>query len=98
MSYRVNAADNTRYMDEAEWRTVGIYEGLEEALGACRYIIDRSLRDLYEGDMQAAQLFRLWGMMGEDAWVVPLTGAEPKPDFSGQDYARERSEDLCRRR
>jgi hypothetical protein len=95
LGYQVNAAENSRYREESERRVVGVYEGVEEALSACRYVIDRSLRDLHEGEMQAAQLFLLWAVMGEDAWLVPLTEGEPEPAFSGQDYARMRSEDIC---
>ena len=95
LSYQVNAAENSRYMDEEERRTVGVYDSLEEALGACRYLIDRSLRELHDGEMQAAHLFRLWGIWGEDAWIVPLGEGMLTPDFSGRHYARARSEDLC---
>ena len=98
MSYQVSAAENSRYMDEAARRTVGIYDGLEEALAACRYVIDRSLRELDEEGLLATELFRLWGIMGEDAGVVPLRDDLPRPDFSGQDYARLRSEEICRHR
>jgi hypothetical protein len=95
MAYRVSAAENSHYR-HGEERTVGIYGGTEEALAACRYVVDRSLRELYEEGMQAAELFRSWGMMGEDAWAVPLLDGDPKVEFSGQDYARGRSEDIAR--
>ena len=98
MSYRVSAAENSHYMDEDERRTVGLYEGIDEALAACRYIIDRSLRELHDAGMEATELFRLWGVMGEDAWVVPLRDGLPKAEFSGQDYARIRSEDISQDR
>jgi hypothetical protein len=98
MSYKVSAAENPHYMDEDEWRTAGFYDGIEEALAACRYIIDRSLRELDDDRMRATELFRLWAVMGEDAWVVPLRDGLTKAEFSGRDYARLRSEDICQGR
>ena len=95
MSYRVSAAENSHYMDEDERRLVGVYEDIEQALAACRYVIDRSLRELHDEQMRPDELFRLWSVMGEDAWVVPVDEGLPMPDFSGRDYARLRSEDIC---
>ena len=45
LRYKVLVDDNFHYQDPGERREHGAYDTLEEALAACREIVDRSLEE-----------------------------------------------------
>jgi len=77
--------DNFHHMDESERATHGRFATLEEALAACRAIVDEDLARLAAANPGAGgpALFDLYAQFGADPWVAGST-------WSAWDYARER--------
>ncbi len=92
--YSVMIDDNFHYMDEAYRLHFGTFSTAEEAVVACRRIVDDWLALHRETGMTAEQLFERYVCFGEDPYVVPPDGARV-PAFSAWDYARERARALC---
>lgn len=92
--YTVKVADNFHYRDESETFTYGSFEIYEDAVKACRAIVDLCLADLYQPGMTAEKLSSLYTMFGDDPFVVP---ADPTNRFSAWEYAKERTAAICRK-
>jgi len=91
-SYEVFVDDNYHYMDEGERYKHGEFATFEEALNACRAIVNEYLQTSYEEGMTAGQLYQVYTGFGEDPFIV----GEPAPfHFSAWDYARERCSQIC---
>lgn len=92
MAYVVKVDDNYDYMSGSY--TNGDYPTLDEAVEACKTIVDRSLDNAYEPGMSAAALYQQYTMFGDDPFILgDESGRKP---FSAWDYAKERSEVICR--
>jgi hypothetical protein len=85
--------DNFHYMDESERWELGVFASAEEALEACRRLVDRSLADGYKAGATAAELFAHYKSFGDDPFIVALDDA-PKPSFSAWTYAQARAVEL----
>lgn len=95
MTYRVFVDDNGAYMDEDARYSPGSYESLDEAVDACRAIVERSLCDLHRPGMRSEELLAAYKSWGDDPWVcVPSLEANNLP-FSAWTYAEERCRALC---
>lgn len=70
--------------EEGARRVFGTCSSPEEAEQMARYVVDRSL-DEFRDSNNADDIFRMWSMFGDDAFIVPPC------NFSGLDYARKRS-------
>ena len=90
--YKVMVDDNFHYMEEDERRELGTFATLEEALAACRTLVDRWLADNHKPGMTGAVLY---ASFGEDPFILSGEGG-PECSFSAWDYAKERAEALCR--
>ena len=55
--YRVMVDDNFHYMDIDARREQGTYETVEEALAACRGIVDHGLAEKYTPGVSAEALY-----------------------------------------
>ncbi len=95
--YRVLVDDNFRGpVEEAQapgrWE-YGIYDTLEEAVAACRHLVDRSLRFSWFSLGDADGRIYMYRAFGDDPFIV-VEGAEPAehtgPLFSAWDYAEAR--------
>ncbi len=93
-SFTVMVDDNFHYMEEDERRTFGSFDTLEEAVAACRGLVDRWLAENHKPGMSAAELYSLYTSFGEDPFI--LGGAEAEQKFSAWDYAKQRAEAMCR--
>jgi hypothetical protein len=92
--YKVMADDNFHYLEEDKRREGPTYATAEEALEACRRVVDQSLLHQYEqGGITAETLYDRYTDFGDDPFVVALDGS-PKVDFSAWNYARERAHEL----
>lgn len=80
--------DNYHYMDESERYTQGSYDSAEEALEACRKIVDAFLKSNHKEGMSAEELYKKYVMFGEDPHI-------PSTPFSAWKYAEERSKEIC---
>ena len=92
--YKVMVDDNFHYMEEDERSEYGIFPTAEEALAACRRLVDKSLLAEYKTDRTADQLFERYTSFGDDPFIVALDGA-PKFEFSAAAYARQRARQLA---
>jgi hypothetical protein len=92
MKYRVLVDDNYHYMDESERYTHGEFDTLEEALAACKRIVDEFLLANYKPGMTATELEQGYKMFGEDPWIA---GGDPDVKFSAWDYATARAKEIC---
>jgi hypothetical protein len=92
-SYKVMVDDNFHYMDENERWELGVFATAEEALEACRRLVDRSLLEGYKDGATADELFENYKSFGDDPFILTLEDA-PKVSFSAWTYARTRASEL----
>lgn len=64
-----------------------IYSECENALTACKKIVDEFLVQNYSVGMTAEDLSKIYTMFGEDPFIISDT---PKSLFSAWNYAKER--------
>ncbi|SHG79307.1 hypothetical protein SAMN05443248_2674 [Bradyrhizobium erythrophlei] len=88
--YRVLIDDNFHYQDESERVTHGVFATADEALAACRSIVDQSLTGAFEPGMSATDLYERYTLFGDDPFIVVLDPKDTPVAFSAWDYARER--------
>jgi hypothetical protein len=94
MSYRVMVDENFHYQDpESRW-TLGTFDTAEEALAACRRMVDDDLMNLHKPGMAADALLTGYRALGDDPFIVPVDGAAAV-EFSAWDYAEERCKAIC---
>lgn len=90
--YRVFVDDNYHFMEPGAKRTAGAFGTWEEAVAACRRIVDASLAELVEPGMSAGALLGKYKMFGDDPYVI----GEPAPErFSAWSYAERRCAEIC---
>jgi len=94
--YTVMVADNFHYMDEDERWEYGTFATPEEALAACRKLVDEWLALNHKPGMTAAELYSQYMSFGDDPFIIAPNEAQGAA-FSAWDYARERSAILCGR-
>ena len=87
--YTVYVDDNFHYQDETERYRLGSYNTCDDAMAACRRIVDRFLSQNHKPGMSAAELFKAYTNFGEDPYITVANGAIPC-SFSAWNYARER--------
>ena len=87
--YTVFVDDNWHFMDEEERYKFGVFATAEEAIAACRRIVDEDLVRAFKPGMTADALFDWYVMAGNDPFVVPGVG------FSAWDFAEWRCSELA---
>jgi hypothetical protein len=91
---RVMVDENFHYMDpESRWE-LGTFDTADEALAACRRMVDEDLREHHNPGMSVADLFAAYRALGDDPFIVPVDGAA-MIEFSAWDYAEERCRAIC---
>jgi hypothetical protein len=90
--YQVLIDDNFAYMDESERVAHGVFATADEALAACRSIVDEFLVDAFEPGMSAAALYDLYKSFGDDPFIMPVDQKDPPVAFHAWRYAGERCE------
>ncbi len=80
-SYKVLINDNAHYMDESERADHGVFANADEAVAACKKIVDDDLN-------------AMWNAFGPDPIVVPLNPNDPCVRFSAWTYAKGRCKEL----
>jgi len=91
--YKVMVDDNFHYMDEDERYELGVFPTVEEAVAACKRIVDSDLNGFLKPGITAAELYDMYASFGEDPFVVREAYSDPVA-FSAWDYAKERSDAL----
>lgn len=95
-AYRVVAYDNNHYTDESERTNHDVFGTAEEAVAACKAIVDEDLNTMWKPGTSEKELYELFLGFGQDAFAVPLTLNAPDVDFSACTYAKERCKDLVK--
>jgi hypothetical protein len=96
-NYRVLVNENARYMDESERSDHGVFASAEDALAACKAMIDDELNTMHSPGMSAEELYRLYIGFGPDPFVVPLDPDDASIEFSAWSYAKQRCKEVVRR-
>lgn len=91
-AYKVMVNENSHYMDEAERYEHDRFHSCEEAIAACKKIVDDYLLANHSPGMAAEELFRSYTTFGEDPFVLTT---DEQCQFSAWNYARQRCEVLC---
>jgi hypothetical protein len=94
-NYKVMIDDNFHYMEENERRELGSYDSAEEAIAACRNVVDTWLAANYKPGMSSAELIEQYKSFGDDPFIVALPGAPAETKFSAWDYAAGRAQAMC---
>ena len=90
--YRVMVDDNFHHMDAEERYEYGAFATCEEAMAACRRIVDDFLHDQYRPPMTTDELWRLYTAFGDDAFIITT---DRMCSFSGWAYARARCREIA---
>jgi hypothetical protein len=94
MSYRVIVDENFHYMDSDERWELGVFDTAQEALAACRRMVDHDLMGIHKPGMSVADLMARYQAFGDEPFIVPIDGA-PAVEFSAWHYAEERAAAIC---
>ena len=68
--YEVYVDDNFHYMDKSERYKLGDFETCEEAVAACKKIVDEFLEKGYQKGMSFKELYEGYIGFGEDPFIV----------------------------
>ena len=93
--FRVLVDDNFHYMCEEERYEHDVFDSVEDAIAACRRIVDGDLEGYLKHGVTADKLCEMWFLFGSDPFIVPLEGPDGQERFSADDYVRERSKVLA---
>ncbi|MBU6455844.1 MAG: hypothetical protein KGS72_29000 [Cyanobacteria bacterium REEB67] len=93
--FTVFVDDNFHYMDEDERSVAGEFRSYEDAVNACKEIVERSLQHALsqKPPMTADQLYSHYTDFGNDPFVSPMPPDEQR--FSAWSYAKDRCQALC---
>jgi hypothetical protein len=92
-AYKVMVDDNFHSVQSDEPWEYGTFGSAEEALAACRRLVDEALLDEYRDGASAGQLFVRYTSFSDEPFIVALDGAEAV-DFSAKTFAQQRAEEL----
>lgn len=92
VEYTVLVDDNFHYQEEDERTELGTFNSYEEAVVACRRIVDDFLQRCHRVGMTAEELYSQYTSFGDDPFIRP---DGPVPRFSAWSYARQRCDDIC---
>ncbi len=102
--FTVLVDDNFNYMDASERYKRGEFDTLEEAITACKEIVDQFLlaasasdsykKSPYKPGTESENLYAYYVMFGEDPFI---TGDKPHVGiyFSAWNYAKQRCREIC---
>ncbi len=90
--YRVYVDDNFHFNDEEARYKLGEFDTCEEAVAACKKIVDEFMEKAYKKGMSFDELYGGYTGFGEDPFIQT---EDERCQFSAWNYARERSRELC---
>ena len=94
-NYKVLINDNAHYMDESERADHSVFANADEAVAACKEIVDDDLNAMWKPGTTAKELYRLYVAFGPDPFVAPLNPNDPGVEFSAWTYAKGRCKELA---
>jgi len=92
MKYTVFVDDNFHMGDEEERYKLGDYDSCQEAVDACKEIVDEFINKGYSEGMSFKELWEGYMMFGEDPFIQ---SDDPICKFSAWNYAKQRCIELC---
>jgi hypothetical protein len=98
LRYKVLIDDNFHYMDEDHRYEHSAFVTADEAVAACKRIVDRCLQSMLKPNATAAALYELYVTFGEDPYIVTVDRTGGRVTFSAWDYAKAQCEVLARDR
>jgi hypothetical protein len=90
--FLVMVDDNYHYMDKDERWRLGAFATLDEAMAACKSLVDACLANYCKPSMDAKELYGQYVMFGDDPFIL---GPEDPVKFSAWDYAKARAMEIC---
>jgi hypothetical protein len=81
-------------MDESERADHGVFADADEAVAACKKIVDDDLDAMWKPGTTARELYRLFLGFGPDPFVEALDPKDPDVEFSAVCYAKQRCKDF----
>ena len=96
--YKVLVDDNFDYMDQDKRYQHGVFPTAEEAISACKRIVDSNLNHFMQPGMTASELYDAYTGFGDDPFIVCVNADDEPVGFSAWDYAKERSRLLISQR
>ena len=94
-AFKVLIDDNFRYQDESERVTHGLFDTAEEAVAACKSIVDGFLVGAVELGMSPEALYRQYVSFGDDPFIVPVDPKAAPAAFCAWNYAEARCEEIA---
>jgi hypothetical protein len=91
--YTVFVYDNYHYMDHDEAYRYGDFGTCEEAVAACKRMVDDFLVVNHKPGMAAEYLWDIYTAFGDDPCIL---SSGDNCHFSAWDYAKLRCEEMCR--
>jgi len=83
--------DNFDYMDRDKRYEHGVFLTAEEAISACKRMVDSNLDGFMKPGMTASELCDAYTSFGDDPFIVCVKPDDQPVDFSAWKYAKERS-------
>jgi hypothetical protein len=74
LPYTVYVDDNYHYQDEEHRYRLGEFASIDEAVAACKRVVDEYLQGDMELDMSADDLYTRYVHFGEDPFIVGADG------------------------
>ena len=91
MRYVVYVDDNFHHMDESKRYKLGEFASCEEAIEACKKIVDEFFSHTFDESITYEELYHGYTMYGEDPFIV---SGDRDCFFSAWDYAKKRCREL----
>src|SRR5258705_1187956 len=82
-NYRVLINDNAHYMDEGERADHGVFANGDEAVAACKEIVDDELNTMWKPGMTAKELYRLYVAFPPSRYATSRAGGDGRNWPSG---------------
>jgi hypothetical protein len=92
MKYTVFVDDNFHMGEEEERYKLGEYDSCQEAVEACKNIVEEFMSKGYSEGVSFKELWEGYMMFGEDPFIQ---SGDPGCRFSAWDYAKQRCLELC---
>jgi hypothetical protein len=92
-TYTVYVDDNFHYMDEDERYKLGDFASLDEAIAACKRVVDTFLEDETSVESPAAERYRQYTSFGPDPFVKTDDPTAVEQRFSAWGYAEKRCQE-----
>jgi hypothetical protein len=85
VTFKVLVDDKFHYMDESKGYEHGVFSTWDEAVAACKRIVDEDLARPYKPGLSSEESFETYVRFGEYPFIV---GEPSGQRFSARDYAR----------